>query len=69
MMRLYSIGARWKNEYGALVECYWEDKSKYLEKNLSQCHSVHHKYHLDWPGIELWPPSLDDGEKPHEILD
>jgi hypothetical protein len=26
----------------------WE-KLKYLEKNLSQCHFIHHKSHTDWP--------------------
>jgi hypothetical protein len=25
-------------------------------KNLSQCHFVHHKSPMDWPGIETGPP-------------
>jgi len=24
-------------------------KSEHSEKNLAQCHSVHHKSHTDWP--------------------
>jgi hypothetical protein len=24
-------------------------KLKYSKKNLNQCHSVHHKSHMDWP--------------------
>jgi hypothetical protein len=31
-------------------------KPKYSGKNLSQCHFIHHKYHMDWAGIEPGPP-------------
>jgi hypothetical protein len=41
------------------IEDWWnniiEEKLKYLEKNLSQCHFVLHKSHMNWPGIEPGP--------------
>jgi hypothetical protein len=33
---LYRVGGRWMNEYGALVEWYWQEKMKYWEKNIIQ---------------------------------
>jgi hypothetical protein len=30
----------------------YREKPKYSGKNLSQCHFVHHKPQMDWPGIE-----------------
>ena len=34
---LYSVGGRWMDEYGAMVEWYWQGKLKYWEKNIIQC--------------------------------
>ena len=32
----YSVCGRWMNEYGALVDWYWQGKLKYWEKNIIQ---------------------------------
>jgi len=34
---LYSVAGRWVDEYGAMVEWYWQGKLNYWEKNLIQC--------------------------------
>jgi hypothetical protein len=40
---------------------YWRSdtdcrKLKYLEKNMAQLHIIHHKFHMDGPGIEPGSP-------------
>jgi hypothetical protein len=37
-------------------------KPKYSGKKLSQCYFVHHKSHMDWPGIEPGPPRWEAGD-------
>jgi hypothetical protein len=38
-------------------------------KNLSQCHFVHQKSHMDWPGIEPGPPRLSHGTACSQLTD
>jgi hypothetical protein len=49
--------------FSILMEQRWNEidrgKPKYSEKKLSQCHFVHHKSHMDRPGIEPGPPRLE----------
>jgi hypothetical protein len=35
---------------------------KYSEKNLSQCHFVQSKSHMDWNGIKPGPLQWEDGD-------
>jgi hypothetical protein len=35
-LRSHCVGNRWMDEYGALVEWYWQGKLKYWEKNIIQ---------------------------------
>jgi len=38
-----------------MVGYYREGTHKYLKKNPSQCHSLSHKSHIDWPAFEPNP--------------
>jgi len=45
---------------------WWNDpdkgKPKYWDKNPSLCQFEHHKYHVDWAGMELDPPARQVGD-------
>jgi hypothetical protein len=49
-----------------LMEHQWNEidrgKPKYSGENLSQCHFVHNKSRMYWPGIEPGPPRWEAGD-------
>ena len=47
-------------------ETYWQVKQKVFWENLSQCHFVHQKYHMNLPGINIIPPLWEAIDKPPE---
>jgi hypothetical protein len=44
------------DECGAVGGMRIDNETEVLRVNLPQCHFVHNKSHLTWPGIEPGPP-------------
>ena len=56
------VGDTKMNDYGALVDDFDGVKLKCYKKNPLQCHLIHHKSHVDWPGLGSDPPRRQPGD-------
>jgi hypothetical protein len=57
---LLQIAGEWMS-----MEHWWKTtkgKLRYSEKTPAQCHFVHHKSHMHWPGIKTGPPQLQTAD-------
>jgi hypothetical protein len=54
-----------KDVYGAMAEWCWQGKLKYSEENLSHSKLIHHRFHIDWFGIERLALRWDAGDWPY----
>jgi hypothetical protein len=37
-------------------------ETEIIGENLPQCHFIHHKSHMTWPGLEHGPPRWEAGD-------
>jgi hypothetical protein len=44
------------------VEYELTGETEVLRENLPQCHFIHHKSHMTWPGLETGPPRWEAGD-------
>jgi hypothetical protein len=49
------------NEYGALWNDNWQEKTEVSEKEVFWCHFVHHVSHMDYPGMQAEPQQWEAG--------
>ena len=54
---LYSVGGRWMNEYGAMVEWYWQGKTEVLREKHYTVWVVD-----EWISMEQWWNDTDRGK-------
>jgi hypothetical protein len=59
VMRLYSIDDRMINEYGAVGEWEFLEETEIFGENLTHCHFVHHKSHMNRTGIKPGLPQWE----------
>jgi len=54
---LYSVGGRWMNEYGAMEEWYWQEKTEVLGEKHYTAWVVD-----EWMSMEQWLNDTDRGK-------
>jgi hypothetical protein len=69
LLRLCSVNhKRMKYDCAGLVEQYWQEPQKNLERNLLHCHFAHYKFPMDCHGIELRPLQWEASNKPTWLI-